>query len=110
MGANVLETHKESPDAPTGKPIVLQKALNTLKGYGDQYDLVIFFDADNRIDTNMFREVNSQFLDHPEADIVQCYLGCKNKKGLVALYYYMVSPKRMNRLALFIWLSLKVRS
>ena len=33
MGANVLESHKESPDAPTGKPIVLQKALNTLAGY-----------------------------------------------------------------------------
>ena len=89
MGANVLESHKESPDMPTGKPIVLQKALNTLQGYGDKYDLVMFFDADNRIDTNMFREVNSQLLDHPEADIVQCYLGCKNKKGLVALYYYM---------------------
>ena len=89
MGAKVLETRKETPDAPTGKPIVLQKALETLKGYGDRYDLVMFFDADNRIDTSMFREVNSQFLDHPEADIVQCYLGCKNKKGLVALYYYM---------------------
>lgn len=89
MGANVLETFKESPDAPTGKPIVLQKALNALAGYKDKYDLVIFFDADNRIDTNLFREVNSQLLDHPEADIVQCYLGCKNKKGLVALYYYM---------------------
>jgi cellulose synthase/poly-beta-1,6-N-acetylglucosamine synthase-like glycosyltransferase len=89
MGANVLETFKENPDAPTGKPIVLQKALNALAGYGDKYDLVMFFDADNRIDTNLFREVNSQLLDHPEADIVQCYLGCKNKKGLVALYYYM---------------------
>ena len=88
-GAKVLETHKESPDMPTGKPIVLQKALQTLQGYAQKYDLVIFFDADNRIDTNMFREVNSQLLDHPEADIVQCYLGCKNKKGLVALYYYM---------------------
>jgi cellulose synthase/poly-beta-1,6-N-acetylglucosamine synthase-like glycosyltransferase len=89
MGANVLETFKESADAPTGKPIVLQKALNALEGYHNQYDLVMFFDADNRIDTNLFREVNSQLLDHPEADIVQCYLGCKNKKGLVALYYYM---------------------
>ena len=89
MGANVMETYKESPDTPTGKPIVLQKALNALEGYGDKYDLVMFFDADNRIDTNLFKEVNSQFLDHPEADIVQCYLGCKNKKGLVALYYYM---------------------
>ena len=89
LGANVLESHKESPDSPTGKPIVLQKALNTLSGYADKYDLVMFFDADNLIDLNMFRELNSQFLDHPEADIVQAYLGCKNKKGLVALYYYM---------------------
>lgn len=89
MGANVLVSRKESPDMPTGKPIVLQKALNSLQGYAEKYDLVIFFDADNRIDKSLFREVNSQFLDHPEADIVQCYLGCKNKKGLVALYYYM---------------------
>ncbi len=89
MGANVMVTHKESADTPTGKPIVLQKALISLAGYAEKYDLVIFFDADNRIDTNMFREVNSQLLDHPEADIVQCYLGCKNKKGFVALYYYM---------------------
>jgi cellulose synthase/poly-beta-1,6-N-acetylglucosamine synthase-like glycosyltransferase len=89
LGANVLETRKEGPDMPTGKPIVLQKALQTLAGYGNKYDLVMFFDADNRIDVNMFREVNSQMLDHPEADVVQCYLGCKNKKGLVALYYYM---------------------
>lgn len=89
MGAKVLETKKESPEAPTGKPIVLQKALQTLEGYSEKYDLVMFFDADNRIDTNMFSEVNSQLLDHPEADIVQCYLGCKNKKGLVARYYYM---------------------
>ncbi|MDD3213418.1 MAG: glycosyltransferase family 2 protein [Eubacteriales bacterium] len=89
MGAKVLESHKESPDTPTGKPIVLQKALNTLKDYHEKYDLVMFFDADNRIDTNLFKEVNSQFIDHPEADIVQCYLGCKNKNGLVALYYYM---------------------
>jgi cellulose synthase/poly-beta-1,6-N-acetylglucosamine synthase-like glycosyltransferase len=89
MGANVLVTSKESPDTPTGKPIVLQKALISLTGYAEKYDLVIFFDADNRIDTNLFREINSQLLDHPEADIVQCYLGCKNKKGFVALYYYM---------------------
>ena len=62
MGANVLESHKESPDAPTGKPIVLQKALNALDGYQDHYDLVMFFDADNLIDPNMFLEVNSQYL------------------------------------------------
>lgn len=90
LGAKVLESCKDSPDAPTGKPIVLQKALNTLEGYQNQYDLVMFFDADNLIDKNMFAEVNSQYLDADgQADIVQCYLGCKNKKGIVAMFYYM---------------------
>ena len=90
LGANVLESHKDSPDAPTGKPIVLQKALNTLEGYQNKYDLVMFFDADNLIDKNMFAEVNSQYLDaNGQADIIQCYLGCKNKKGIVAMFYYM---------------------
>lgn len=90
MGANVLESHKESEDAPTGKPIVLQKALNALEGYQDRYDLVMFFDADNLVDPNMFLEVNSQYLSaNGEADIIQCYLGSKNKKGIVALFYYM---------------------
>ena len=90
LGAKVLESHKDSPDAPTGKPIVLQKALNTLEGYQNHYDLVMFFDADNLIDKNMFAEVNSQYLDaNGQADIIQCYLGCKNKKGIVAMFYYM---------------------
>ena len=90
LGANVLESHKESEDAPTGKPIVLQKALQTLEGYQDRYDLVMFFDADNLVDPAMFREVNSQYLSKKDgADIIQCYLGCKNKKGVVARFYYM---------------------
>ena len=73
LGAKVLESHKDSPDAPTGKPIVLQKALNTLEGYQNHYDLVMFFDADNLIDKNMFAEVNSQYLDaNGQADIIQC--------------------------------------
>lgn len=90
LGANVLESFKESPEAPTGKPIVLQKALETLEGYQDKYDLVMFFDADNLIDRNMFSEVNSQYLSADgNADIIQCYLGSKNKNGIVALFYYM---------------------
>ena len=72
LGANVLESWKDSPDAPTGKPIVLQKALQTLGDYQNRYDLVMFFDADNLIDKNMFAEVNSQYLDaNGQADIIQ---------------------------------------
>ncbi|MDD3921464.1 MAG: glycosyltransferase family 2 protein, partial [Eubacteriales bacterium] len=90
LGANVLEFHKERPDEPTGKSVVLRKALNALEGYQELYDAVFIFDADNLVDLNMFREVNSQFLDNESsAEVVQCYLGCKNKTGLVALFYYM---------------------
>lgn len=90
LGAKVLEFHKESPDEPTGKSIVLKKAFEALEGYQDKYDAVFFFDADNLADPAMFREVNSQFLDSDDrTEIIQCYLGCKNRKGLVAYFYYM---------------------
>lgn len=90
LGAQVLEFHRESEDSPTGKPIALQKALNALHGYQEQYDLVMFFDADNLIDRNLFAEVNSQYVDaQGKADIIQCYLGAKNRRGLVAMFYYM---------------------
>jgi cellulose synthase/poly-beta-1,6-N-acetylglucosamine synthase-like glycosyltransferase len=48
----------------------------------------MIFDADNLIDRNMFREVNSQYLDKDRPDFIQCYLGAKNKKGPVAWVYY----------------------
>ena len=87
-GANVIETRKEGPDAPTGKPIALRKALNSLGDYQNRYDLMMVFDADNLMDTNMFREVNSQYLDKGKPDFIQCYLGAKNKEGVVAWFYY----------------------
>ena len=87
-GAKVIETRKETPDSPTGKPIALRKALNSLDDYQNRYDLMMVFDADNLMDTNMFREVNSQYLDKDKPDFIQCYLGAKNKKGVVAWFYY----------------------
>ena len=87
LGAKVIETRKESPDAPTGKPIALKKALSMID-YQDRYDLIMVFDADNLIDLNMFREVNSQYLDKGKPEFIQCYLGAKNKKGVVAWFYY----------------------
>lgn len=87
-GANVILHEKESPDAPTGKPIALKKALEDLENYHEKYDLLMIFDADNLMDTNMLREVNSQYLDKGKPDLIQCYLGAKNKKGMVAWFYY----------------------
>ena len=88
LGARVIETRKDSPDAPTGKPIALKKALEALGDYQDRYDLLMIFDADNLMDTNMFREVNSQYLDKGKPDFIQCYLGAKNKEGAVAWIDY----------------------
>ena len=88
MGAQVIETRKESPDAPTGKPIALKKALERIGDYAQRYDLMMIFDADNLIDVDMFREVNSQYLDKGKPEFIQCYLGSKNKSGVVAWFYY----------------------
>ena len=88
LGAKVIETCKESPDAPTGKPIALKKALQAIGDYQNRYDLMMIFDADNLMDKNMFREVNSQYLDKGKPDFIQCYLGVKNKKGAVAWIDY----------------------
>ena len=88
MGANVISLKKASPNAPTGKPIALNQALNILEGYQDKYDLLMIFDADNLIDPNMFLEVNSQYISENRPEFIQCYLGSKNKKGLVAWFYY----------------------
>lgn len=88
LGANVIETRKETPDSPTGKPIALRKALQALGNYQNRYDLMMIFDADNLMDRNMFREVNSQYLGKGKPDFIQCYLGAKNKSGVVAWFYY----------------------
>ena len=88
LGANVIETHKDYPDAPTGKPIALKKALQALSNYQDRYDLIMIFDADNLMDVNMFREVNSQFIDKNRPDFIQCYLGSKNREGTIAWIDY----------------------
>ena len=88
LGANVIETRKETPDSPTGKPIALKKAIDSLGDYQNRYDLMMIFDADNLMDLNMFREVNSQYLDKNKPDFIQCYLGCKNKKGSIAWVDY----------------------
>lgn len=88
MGAKVIETRKECKDSPTGKPIALKKALKAIGNYQDKYDLLMIFDADNLIDPNMLLEVNSQYIDKEKPEMIQCYLGSKNKKGLVAWFYY----------------------
>ncbi|MCL1964878.1 MAG: glycosyltransferase family 2 protein [Firmicutes bacterium] len=99
LGANVIETHKENQNAPTGKPIALRKALDALPDYAGRYDLLMIFDADNLMDANILSEVNSQYISEGEPEIIQCYLGSKNREGLVALFYhvnYTITNRFMN--------------
>lgn len=99
LGANVIENHKESDHAPTGKPIALRKALESIPDYADQYELLMIFDADNLMDQDILREVNSQYLSEDKPEIIQCYLGSKNRDGLVAMFYhvtYTITNRFMN--------------
>jgi cellulose synthase/poly-beta-1,6-N-acetylglucosamine synthase-like glycosyltransferase len=89
LGAHVIVTQKESKDSPTGKPIALKKALEAIPGYAERYDLLMIFDADNLMDANILQEVNSQYICEREPEIIQCYLGSKNRNGLVATFYYV---------------------
>lgn len=99
LGARVIVTQKEHRDSPTGKPIALKKALESIPDYAERYDLLMIFDADNLMDADILREVNSQYFDEKEPEIIQCYLGTKNKNGLVALFYhvtYTITNRFMN--------------
>lgn len=89
LGANVIENRKSSPNAPTGKPLALRKALQHISDYAEKYDLLMLFDADNLMDANILREVNSQFISEDRPEIIQCYLGSKNKEGIVAQFYHV---------------------
>lgn len=89
MGAKVIVNQKERKDSPTGKPIALRKALESIPDYAEKYDLLMIFDADNLMDQTILREVNSQYISENKPEIIQCYLGTKNKEGLVALFYHV---------------------
>lgn len=59
----------------------------------------MIFDADNLMDRSILREVNSQYISEERPEIIQCYLGSKNQKGLVALFYhvtYTITNRFMN--------------
>ena len=87
QGARVIETRTQ-PGEPIGKPHAIKKALAAHPEFYEAYDMLTIFDADNVVDERFFAEVNSQYLDQGKPAAIQGYLGCKNKAGLVAFFYY----------------------
>lgn len=70
---------KFDPNEPKGKPYVLQKYFNNESEWKN-YDYIVILDADNIINKNFLKEMNSQILTYGKDDVtvVQGYLGIKN--------------------------------
>lgn len=65
-----------APDEPRGKPHAIEKYVKT--NHWAQYDYIAFIDADNIVNPNYLKEMNSQLIKRPELTVVQGYLGIKN--------------------------------
>lgn len=74
-----------------GKPGGIQYALRDVgfENIKNNYDLVMVFDADNHVSSNLLKEVNSQFINSDNPEAIQVYIDSKNSKSLIALGYSM---------------------
>ncbi|PFJ19258.1 hypothetical protein COD67_14200 [Bacillus cereus] len=80
-----------TPDEPRGKPHAIAKYIST--NNWKKFDYIAFIDADNIVDKNYLREMNSQLVARPELTVIQGYLGIKNvatsitASGYAAVYF-----------------------
>ncbi|MDR3051848.1 MAG: glycosyltransferase [Oscillospiraceae bacterium] len=86
-GAQVIET-SSGPGEPVGKPHAIKKVLEQYPDFYERYDLLVILDADNVLCENFLTEINSQYLSENQPAAIQGYLGCKNRSGVVAFFYY----------------------
>lgn len=64
------------PDEPRGKPHAIANYIATNEW--KKYDYIAFIDADNIVDENYLKEMNSQLIARPGFTAIQGYLGMKN--------------------------------
>lgn len=88
----VLERNVSDPNKK-GKPHALRWAMDLLEesdSFYSKYSLFMIFDADNFVDADILKHVNSQYLsfNKDKPAMIQCYLDSKNKNSLVARSYY----------------------
>jgi cellulose synthase/poly-beta-1,6-N-acetylglucosamine synthase-like glycosyltransferase len=74
-----------------GKPAGLQYALRSLgfKELQNKYDVLMILDADNHIDADFLKEMNSQFIGKGRPEAIQAYLDSKNSTTRLSLGYAM---------------------
>ncbi len=90
----LLERNESDPEK-RGKPHALRWGMDLLEARGEfyqKYDMFITFDADNFVDADFLRHINSQYLSFrpgKEPVMIQAYLDSKNKDTLVARGYYV---------------------
>jgi len=92
-GASVFERFNEKEK---GKSFALAWMLEELWALNIDYDAVAFFDADNIVDKDYFKEMN-KFLNKGH-QLVQGYLGCKNPEDTWISGCYSISYWVTNRI------------
>ena len=72
-----------------GKPAGLQYALRELgfEKLAEKYDLLMILDADNYVDSNILKDVNSQWQQKGKPEAIQTYLDSKNTTSILATGY-----------------------
>lgn len=89
-----LERNVDDPNK-RGKPHALRWGMDLLEEkdeFYSKYDLFITFDADNFVDPDFLKHMNSQYLSYSEKKrpvMIQAYLDSKNKENLVSRGYYV---------------------
>lgn len=72
-----------------GKPAGIQYALRALgfRKLVKKYDMLMILDADNYVDSNILKEVNSQWIAKDKPHVIQTYLDSKNTGSILSTGY-----------------------
>lgn len=86
---HVDTAEKLFPREGVGKPAGLQYALRALgfEKLTEKYDVLMVLDADNHVDSNILKELNSQFIQKGRPEAIQSYLDSKNTTNSLSLGY-----------------------
>ena len=86
------------PREGVGKPAGIQYALREIgfEQIREKYDLIMILDADNHVDSNILKEVNSQWQEY-KPTAIQTYLDSKNPDSSVLSRGYATAYWATNR-------------